>query len=79
MIAQALSCGGSFWPGCDCIKTSQTGKGNTHCPVPGHGKGEGDQDPSLSVDETNRKPLVHCNGGCSPEEVIVVLKSIYES
>jgi len=73
-IAQALSCSGSFRPRCACLKTSQSGKGNTHCPVPGHGKGRGDRGPSLSVAEKNGNPLVHCQAGCTQDEVIATLK-----
>lgn len=34
------------------------------CPVQGHGKGNGDRNPSLSITESNGKYLFHCHGGC---------------
>jgi hypothetical protein len=43
------------------------------CPVPGHGKGTGDHNPSLHVSvggEDGDKALFHCFAGCSQEAVI---------
>lgn len=41
------------------------------CPVPGHGKGRGDLDPSLSVTETPEgHVLLHCFAGCSFREIV---------
>ena len=41
------------------------------CPNPGHGKGRGDLNPSLSVAEgDDGRVLVKCWGGCLIEEVI---------
>ena len=34
------------------------------CPVAGHGRGNGDKNPSLSIKEDNGKLLFHCHGGC---------------
>ena len=45
------------------------------CPVPGHGKGRGDKNPSLSIRDEGDTVLTHCHGGCSQEAVIDVLKS----
>jgi len=42
------------------------------CPVAGHGRGRGDQNPSLSADG-NRQLLVHCFAGCDPKDVLAVL------
>ena len=40
------------------------------CPVPGHGKGRGDRDASLSISEgVGGKVLLHCHAGCSFEAV----------
>ena len=46
------------------------------CPVPGHGKGNGDKNPSLSIDiNDDGKPLFHCHGGCSQEDVFQTIRS----
>lgn len=48
------------------------------CPVPGHGKGNGDKNPSLSVSiNDDGKPLFHCHGGCSQEEVFNTIKDLH--
>jgi len=39
------------------------------CPVPGHGRGNGDKNPSLSIKEDNGKLLFHCHGGCDQHSV----------
>ena len=39
------------------------------CPVPGHGRGNGDKNPSLSITESDGKVLFHCHGGCDQREV----------
>jgi hypothetical protein len=45
------------------------------CPVPSHGKGNGDKNPSLSIDINDEgKLLFHCHGGCSQEEVFNTIK-----
>jgi hypothetical protein len=45
------------------------------CPVPSHGKGNGDKNPSLSIHiGDDGKPLFHCHGGCSQEEVFNTIK-----
>src|SRR5919199_425422 len=50
------------------------GKGwEASCPVPEHGQGRGDRDPSLKIDERPDRLLIHCHGGCSPEQVVEVL------
>jgi len=47
------------------------------CPVPSHGKGNGDKNPSLSIHiGDDGKPLFHCHGGCSQEEVFNTIKSL---
>ena len=49
----------------------QAGKGwKASCPVPGHGQGRGDKNPSLDVDEAEDKLLIDCKAGCSPERVV---------
>jgi hypothetical protein len=46
------------------------------CPVPGHGKGNGDKNPSLSIDINDQGvPLFHCHGGCSQEDVFHTIRS----
>ena len=39
------------------------------CPVPNHGRGNGDKNPSLSITEQNGKYLFHCHGGCDQHSV----------
>ena len=39
------------------------------CPVPGHGSGNGDKNPSLSITESDGKVLFHCHAGCDQREV----------
>jgi hypothetical protein len=47
------------------------------CPVPSHGKGNGDKNPSLSINiNDDGKPLFHCHGGCSQEEVFSTIKAL---
>jgi hypothetical protein len=47
------------------------------CPVPGHGKGNGDRNPSLSINmNEDGKPLFHCHGGCSQEEVFSTIRAL---
>lgn len=43
------------------------------CPAPGHGKGRGDQRPSLSITADGDKVLLHCHAGCSQEAVLAAL------
>jgi hypothetical protein len=46
------------------------------CPVPSHGAGRGDRNPSLSLaDGDDGKPLVHCFAGCDPRDVLATLRS----
>jgi hypothetical protein len=41
------------------------------CPCPGHGKGRGDQSPSVGVDEgEDGQALVNCLAGCRTEDVL---------
>jgi hypothetical protein len=43
--------------------------------VPGHGRGRGDPNPSLSVDEgTGGRVLVRCHAGCPQETVLAALR-----
>jgi putative DNA primase/helicase len=45
------------------------------CPVLGHGKGRGDQNPSLSVgDGDDGRLLLNCKAGCGFEEILGELK-----
>jgi len=47
------------------------------CPVPTHGKGNGDKNPSLSIDINDEgKPLFHCHGGCSQEDVFHTIRAL---
>lgn len=41
------------------------------CPVPDHGKGRGDRNPSLTVNEgTDSRALIKCQAGCPTERVL---------
>jgi len=47
------------------------------CPVPSHGKGNGDKNPSLSVHiDDEGKPLFHCHGGCTQESVFQTIRDM---
>lgn len=47
------------------------------CPVPSHGKGNGDKNPSLSISiNDDGKPLFHCHGGCTQEDVFNTIKDM---
>jgi hypothetical protein len=46
----------------------------TRCPVPSHGKGRGDHNPSLRLSDGNTQLLVHCFGGCDPRDVLDELR-----
>lgn len=45
-----------------------------HCPVPGHGKGYGDRNRSLIVKDGERALLFKCFAGCSPRDILDVLR-----
>ena len=44
------------------------------CPVPSHGKGRGDQSPSLRIADGQTRLLIHCYAGCDPRDVLDVLR-----
>jgi hypothetical protein len=47
------------------------------CPVPSHGKGNGDKNPSLSVHiDDSGKPLFHCHSGCTQESVFQTIRDM---
>lgn len=48
--------------------------GMCRCPVPSHGKGKGDRNPSLSVRQGDRGPIIKCFGGCSRDSVVAELR-----
>jgi hypothetical protein len=44
------------------------------CPVPGHGKGNGDRNPSLSIAPGNTQPVIFkCQAGCHQDDVKAAL------
>lgn len=47
-----------------------------HCPVPGHGRGRGDLNPSLSVEDGDAGLLLHCFGGCDFHAVRGALRGL---
>lgn len=46
------------------------------CPVPSHGKGNGDRHPSLSVSDGDKGLLVRCFSGCDPRDVLTELRRL---
>ena len=56
---------------------TRNGKGYIcRCPVPSHGRGKGDKNPSLSIsDGTDGKLLVKCFAGCNPCDVLAELRN----
>lgn len=46
------------------------------CPVPSHGKGKGDRNPSLSVRNGNTRLLVKCFAGCTSDAVLGTLRQM---
>jgi hypothetical protein len=51
----------------------QGGGYRASCPVPGHGKGRGDPDPSLTIKQDDGRVLINCFAGCEPEQVVEAL------
>ena len=46
------------------------------CPVPGHGKGRGDRNPSLRIADGDTRLLVHCFGKCDARDVLAELRCL---
>ena len=44
------------------------------CPVPSHGKGRGDRNPSLRIGDGASRLLVHCYAGCDARDVLDELR-----
>ncbi len=44
------------------------------CPAPGHGRGRGDRNPSLSLRDDGDWVLVYCHSGCEQGDVIATLR-----
>jgi putative DNA primase/helicase len=46
------------------------------CPVPSHGNGKGDRNPSLMIRDGDKPGcvLVHCYAGCAPPDVLAALR-----
>jgi hypothetical protein len=45
------------------------------CPVPSHGNGKGDRNPSLLVKDGDRAPLFKCFAGCDVRDVLAELRA----
>jgi putative DNA primase/helicase len=45
------------------------------CPVPSHGKGRGDRNPSLSVADGDKELVVRCFAGCDARDVLAALRA----
>lgn len=43
------------------------------CPVPDHGKGRGDKNPSLSITEKDDHVLLNCHGLCHTQDVLLAI------
>ncbi len=58
------------------LKGARTGDGFlVGCPVPTHGRGNGDRHPSLSIrDGDDGRLLVHCHTGCDPRDILDILR-----
>lgn len=47
------------------------------CPVPGHGRGRGDRNPSVSVTlSDDGAVLVYCHGGCAQDDLVHALRDL---
>ncbi|MDM7461460.1 MAG: hypothetical protein P3X24_007425, partial [bacterium] len=47
------------------------------CPLPSHGRGRGDLNPSLSISESpDGELLVHCHAGCDSREILRELRRL---
>lgn len=48
-----------------------------HCPVPGHGKGKGDRNPSLTIRDGDvpGRLLFTCHAGCDRRDIVAVLRA----
>jgi hypothetical protein len=44
------------------------------CPCPNHGKGNGDRNPSLSIDDGDERLLVKCFAGCDVRDILDALQ-----
>jgi Toprim domain len=44
------------------------------CPLPSHGKGRGDRNPSLHISDDQTRLLVYCNAGCDSRDVLDELR-----
>jgi hypothetical protein len=44
------------------------------CPVPGHGRGRGDRNPSLQIRDGDSRLLVKCYAACDPRDVLDFLR-----
>lgn len=43
------------------------------CPVPSHGQGRGDRNPSLSIMDASGQVLLNCHGGCHVQDILIAL------
>lgn len=53
----------------------ENGHFKASCPVPGHGKGQGDRNPSLAVSEgDDGRVLLKCWAGCPYKDVLATIE-----
>ncbi len=55
------------------VKSNGDRRWQASCPCPEHGKGNGDRNPSLTVTEGDRWPLLRCHAGCEPEDIVAAI------
>lgn len=58
----------------EAVRPRGAGRWSARCPVPGHGQGRGDQNPSLSVCEGEKALLLRCWAGCTLDEICDALQ-----
>ncbi len=57
----------------DNVKKTGNNQYESSCPVPGHGKGKGDRNPSLSISENKDGIALYCHAGCGIEDIVNAL------
>jgi hypothetical protein len=55
------------------VRVNGPGAWLASCPVPDHGKGRGDTDPSLSIAHRDGRVLFSCMSGCNTQDVLAAL------
>ncbi len=59
------------------VRDSTNGRYTASCPVPDHGKGRGDLNPSLSLKESSAgRIVVKCFAGCDPQSLVEAFEAL---